>query len=39
MDKYQMSEAEAFRRIQQQSMNQRRTMKEIAEALIIAHEI
>ena len=39
MDKYQMTEAEAFRRIQQQSMNQRRTMREIAEALIIAHEI
>lgn len=39
MDKYQMNEAEAFRRIQQQSMNQRRSMKEIAEALIIAHEI
>jgi AmiR/NasT family two-component response regulator len=39
MDKYQMNESEAFRRIQQQSMNQRRTMKEIAEALIIAHEI
>ena len=39
MDKYQMNEAEAFRRIQQQSMNQRRTMREIAEALIIAHEI
>lgn len=39
MDKYKMSEAEAFRRIQQQSMNQRRSMKEIAEAIIIAHEI
>jgi two-component system, response regulator PdtaR len=39
MDKYQMNESEAFRRIQQQSMNQRRTMKEIADALIIAHEI
>lgn len=39
MDKYNMNEAEAFRRIQQQSMNQRRTMKEIAEALIIANEI
>ena len=39
MDKYQMNESEAFRRIQQQSMNQRRTMKEIAEALIIAHDI
>ena len=39
MDKYTMSEADAFRRIQQQSMNQRRSMKEIAEAIIIAHEI
>lgn len=39
MDKYKLSEAEAFRRIQQQSMNQRRSMKEIAEALIIAHDI
>ncbi len=39
MDKYKMSEADAFRRIQQQSMNQRRSMKEIADAIIIAHEI
>jgi len=39
IDKYQMGEADAFRRIQQQSMNQRRSMKEIAEAIIIAHEI
>ena len=39
MDKYSMSEADAFRRIQQQSMNQRRSMKEIADAIIIAHEI
>lgn len=39
MDKYKMSEADAFRRIQQQSMNQRRSMKEIAEAIIIAHDI
>jgi two-component system, response regulator PdtaR len=39
MDKYQMNEGEAFRRIQQQSMNQRRTMKEIAEAIVIANEI
>lgn len=39
MDKLNMSEADAFRRIQQQSMNQRRSMKEIAEAIIIAHEI
>jgi AmiR/NasT family two-component response regulator len=39
MDKYKISEAEAFRRIQQQSMNQRRPMKEIAQAIIIAHQI
>ncbi|MFQ3550016.1 MAG: response regulator [Armatimonadota bacterium] len=39
MDKFKMTEAEAFRRIQQQSMNQRKTMKEIAEAIIIAHDI
>ncbi len=39
MDKHKLSESEAFRRIQQQSMNQRRTMKEIAEAIIIANEI
>jgi two-component system, response regulator PdtaR len=39
MDKYQMSEADAFRRIQQQSMNQRRSMKEIADAILIANEI
>ena len=38
-DKYKMSEADAFRRIQQQSMNQRRSMKEIAEAIVIANEI
>ena len=39
MDKYKLSEADAFRRIQQQSMNQRRSMKEIAEAIIIAHGV
>lgn len=39
MDKYKMSEADAFRRIQHQSMNQRRSMKEIAEAIIIAHQV
>ncbi len=39
MDKYKMDEADAFRRIQQQSMNQRRSMKEIAEAIIIASKI
>ncbi len=39
MDKHKMGEADAFRRIQQQSMNQRRSMKEIAEAIIIADEV
>lgn len=39
MDRHKLSEADAFRRIQQQSMNQRRTMKEIAEAIVIASEI
>lgn len=39
MDKYKMTEADAFRRIQQQSMNQRRSMKEIADAIVIAHDI
>lgn len=39
MDKLKMSESDAFRWIQQKSMNQRKSMKEIAEAVIIAHEI
>lgn len=39
MDKYKLNEADAFRRIQQQSMNQRRSMREIADAIIIANEI
>ena len=39
MDKLKMSESEAFRWIQQKSMNQRKSMKEIAEAVIIAHEV
>lgn len=39
MDKHGLSEAEAFRRIQQQSMNTRKSMKEIADAIIIAHEV
>ena len=39
MDKHKLNEADAFRRIQQQSMNQRRSMKQIAEAIIIAQEV
>jgi response regulator NasT len=39
MDKHGLREQEAFRRIQQQSMNTRKTMREIAEAIIIASEV
>jgi two-component system, response regulator PdtaR len=39
MDKYGLKEAEAFRRIQAQSMNTRKSMREIAEAIVIAHEV
>ncbi len=34
-----LSEAEAFRRMQQQSMNNRRSMREIAEAILLTHEV
>jgi AmiR/NasT family two-component response regulator len=39
MDQYGLKEQEAFRRIQVQSMNTRKTMREIAEAIIIAHSV
>lgn len=39
MDTYKLSEAEAFKRIQKQSMNKRVTMKSVAKAIILAHEI
>ncbi|MGV3720794.1 MAG: ANTAR domain-containing response regulator, partial [Actinomycetota bacterium] len=39
MDKHGLREQEAFRRIQQQSMNTRKSMREIAEAIIIASEV
>jgi AmiR/NasT family two-component response regulator len=39
MDDYKMSEAEAYRRIQVQSMNTRKTMREVAEAIILAKSI
>jgi response regulator NasT len=39
MQKHGLTEPEAFRRIQVQSMNTRRSMREIAEAIIIASEI
>ena len=39
MDRHGLREQEAFRRIQQQSMNSRKPMREIAEAIIIASEL
>jgi response regulator NasT len=39
MDQYGLKEQEAFRRIQVQSMNTRKSMKVIAEAIIIAHSV
>jgi AmiR/NasT family two-component response regulator len=38
MDTQQLSEADAFRKIQKMSMNTRKPMKEVAEAIILAHE-
>ena len=38
MDRHGLSEAEAFRRIQKMSMDNRRPMKEIAQAIILAYE-
>ena len=37
MDKQGLSESEAFRRVQKMSMNTRRPMKEVAEAIILAN--
>lgn len=39
MDSHQLNEAEAYRRIQIQSMNLRKTMKEVADAIILAKSI
>ena len=39
MDTHGLTEHEAFRRIQKMSMNTRRPMKAIAEAIILAHEV
>ena len=38
MDTQSLKEAEAFRKIQKMSMNTRRPMKEVAEAIILAHQ-
>jgi AmiR/NasT family two-component response regulator len=39
MDQYGLKEQDAFRRIQVQSMNTRKSMREIAEAIILAHSV
>ena len=39
MEKEGVSEAEAYRRIQLQSMNQRLSMREVADAVIIANQV
>jgi response regulator NasT len=38
MDTQGLSEADAFRRIQKMSMNTRKSMKDVAEAIILAHQ-
>ena len=38
MDTHDLTEAEAFRRIQKMSMNTRKPMKDVAEAVILAHQ-
>ncbi len=39
MDKQGLSEAEAFRKIQKMSMDNRKPMKEVAQAIILAHQV
>src|SRR5436190_14840486 len=39
MERYSLSEADAFRRIQKRSMDTRKSMKEIAEAVLLADEM
>ena len=39
MDEHKLSEGEAYRRIQIQSMNLRKTMREVAEAIVLAKSI
>jgi len=39
MDDHGLAEAEAYRRIQLQSMNSRKTMREVAEAIILAKSV
>jgi len=39
MDKHKLSESEAYRRIQLQSMNLRKTMREVADAIVVAENV
>ena len=39
MKEFKLDEAEAFRRIRKKSMDTRRSMREVAEAIILAQEI
>jgi two-component system, response regulator PdtaR len=39
MDTQGLTEAEAFRKIQKMSMNSRKSMREIAEAILLTHEV
>lgn len=39
MEKFNISENEAFRRIQKTSMNNRKSMKDVAEAILLAEEL
>ena len=38
MDTQGLREAEAFRKIQKLSMNNRKSMREVAEAILLAHQ-
>jgi response regulator NasT len=39
MDTQGLNEAEAFRKIQKMSMNNRKPMRQVAEAIILAHQV
>jgi response regulator NasT len=39
MSLHQLSEHEAYRRIQRQAMQNRKTMKEVAEAIVLTHNM
>ncbi|MGH2470046.1 MAG: ANTAR domain-containing response regulator, partial [Chloroflexota bacterium] len=39
MDTQSLSEADAFRRIQKLSMNARKSMREVAEAILLTHQV